>query len=178
MATVCSKWAERLPSAVTTVHLSPRVRVTGLPTGDHRLDRERHALQQTRPAPWDAVVRDLGLLVELGSDAVAHQLPHDPESRALGHFLHRVPDVADMVSQPRLRDARRQALLRHPEQACGLRRDPADGQRRRRVGMQALELDPHVHAHDASVRKHAFRVDGMPCTISSSTDVQSVLGNP
>ena len=32
MAMVCSKWAERLPSAVTTVHLSLSVRVAGLPT--------------------------------------------------------------------------------------------------------------------------------------------------
>ena len=32
MATVCSKCADRLPSAVTTVHLSPRVLVAGLPT--------------------------------------------------------------------------------------------------------------------------------------------------
>ncbi len=31
IATVCSKWAEREPSWVTTVHLSGSVRVTGEP---------------------------------------------------------------------------------------------------------------------------------------------------
>src|SRR5262249_14319543 len=31
MATVCSKWAERLPSAVATVHLSGQMRVSARP---------------------------------------------------------------------------------------------------------------------------------------------------
>ena len=43
-ATVCSKCADRAPSAVTTVQPSSRSRVAGPPGVHHRLDGEHHAL--------------------------------------------------------------------------------------------------------------------------------------
>ncbi len=43
--------------------------------------------------------------------------------------------------------------------------------------MQSFELHPHIDAHDVALSS-TRRADGMPCTISSSIEVQSVLGKP
>ena len=177
IATVCSKWAARLPSAVTTVHLSARVRVAGLPERDHRLDGERHALQQPRPPLGRAVVRAPAAPRGTGCRCRAPPAPARPRTRRLGHLLHRVPDVADVVAEPRLRDARRQALLRHPSSrsASGEIRPPGASSPSRRAGPRAGPPRPRSRCCPRAAR---FRVDGMPCTISSSIEVQSVLGKP
>src|SRR5690349_18292475 len=83
--------------------------------GDHRLDGERHPLEQTRPPLGTSVVRHLRLLVEPGADPVAHQLAYHPEPGRLGYLLNRVPDVAHVVAHPRLSNAGRQALPGHRE---------------------------------------------------------------
>ena len=43
IAMVCSKWAARLPSAVTAVQPSSSTRTSHVPHGDHGLDGEHHA---------------------------------------------------------------------------------------------------------------------------------------
>ena len=155
MATVCSKWAERLPSAVTTVHLSPSVLVTGLPMVIIGSIASVIPSRRSGAAIGAAVVGHLRLLVEAGADAVAHQFPHDAVPRPFGHLLYRVADVSHVVPRPCLRDPGHEAFLGHAHEPLRLRRDAAHADRRRRVGMQSLELHPDVHAHDASLAQHA-----------------------
>ena len=154
IATVCSKWAERLPSGRHHGPLVAQRPGGGIPHRDHRLDRQGHALEQAWTAPRGPVVGHLRLLVEAGADAVPHQLAHHPESRALRHLLHRVADIPDVVPHPGLGDRRGERLAGHRHQPLGLRRDLAHGDGGGRVGVEALQLHPHVHAHDAPLGKH------------------------
>src|SRR3989454_11552530 len=108
---------------------------------DHRLDRDRHAGHEPWTALGFAVVRDLWLLVKRRADAVPYKLPHDRIPGSFRHFLHGVPDVADVITGPRLRDARGQRVLRDLEQPGHGRRDVANRKRRRRVGVQPFEPD-------------------------------------
>jgi hypothetical protein len=59
----------------------------------------------------------------------------------------RCPDV---IPDPGLRDTCGQRLLRHREQPGGLGRDLAHGDRGRGVGVEALQIDAHIDAHDAA----------------------------
>ena len=61
------------------------------------------------PAPGRPVVRDLGILVHVAADAVADQRADDREAGVLDDRLHRVPDVGQVVADPRRLDRREQA---------------------------------------------------------------------
>src|SRR5919197_4087032 len=50
------------------------------PGGDHGLDGQHHALLQVRPPPGLAEVGDLGVLVHVAADPLAHQRAHDREA--------------------------------------------------------------------------------------------------
>src|SRR5262245_6502371 len=75
---------------------------------DHRLDREHEALLELRAPGARAVVRDLGLLVELAPDAVTDELADDGVPGPFGHVLDRARDVGHVVAGPDLLDPRRE----------------------------------------------------------------------
>ena len=79
--TVCSKWAEGIPSAVQTVQPSSSRRTPAPSRIDHRLDRERHSRLQARTAPAFAVIWHLRFFVQLPSHAVTDKFAHDAEVR-------------------------------------------------------------------------------------------------
>src|SRR6266536_2037333 len=60
----------------------------------HRLDRDHHALAQLQPVLPKSIVRDLRVFVQLGPDAVAHELAHHAEPGGLDELLHRRADIA------------------------------------------------------------------------------------
>src|SRR5262245_19283612 len=68
---------------------------TGTAGIHHRFDREHHALGQARTASRLAVVRYLRLLVQLRSDAVAHELTNHGEPVLLDMLLNRMADVGN-----------------------------------------------------------------------------------
>ena len=158
IATVCSKWAAREPSAVTTVQPSSSSAVRGPARGHHRLDREHHALPQPQPPARRPVVRDVGLLVHRGADPVAHVLPHDREARG----RRRRP-------RPRRR-CRRAGCPRRPPRSrrratpgstsirrCDRASIVADRDRDRGVGVPALDDRAAVDRDDVAVLEHARR---------------------
>ena len=82
MAMVCSVWADRRPSAVTTVHSSSssRGRRAGRRSPSARRRRSGPG-PSLRPLPGLAPVRDVGLLVHGHADAVARCTPAPPRTR-------------------------------------------------------------------------------------------------
>ena len=85
MAMVCSAWAARRPSAVTTVHWSSRSAVSAPAGADHGLDGVGLAGAELAALARLAPVGDVGLLVHGQADAVAGVLPHHREPGRLGH---------------------------------------------------------------------------------------------
>ena len=155
IATVCSKWAARLPSAVTTVHLSSRVRVAGLPAVI--IGSIASVIPSSRRGPRVAARRSSAPAAPRGTGSRSRD-PPAPAPR-------RIPPLRP-PSAPRARCRRRDCRAapgRCPrpgdscvtsQQALGLGRDLSDRQRRGRVGVQPVELHAHVHAHDAALRQH------------------------
>src|SRR5262249_40633444 len=74
------------PAVVLHVDLGP-ARV------DHGLDGQHKALRETHAARPRAVVRHLGVLMQLAADAVSDELANQAESRPLGDVLDRAGDV-------------------------------------------------------------------------------------
>src|SRR4051794_22246941 len=94
-ATVCSKWAETLRSAVTTVQRSGRVRTPAPP----RLNIGSMASTrpyQLEPLPPLAVVGDLRLLVGLE----AHAVPDELADHAVALLVRHLLDGRAHVAQP------------------------------------------------------------------------------
>ena len=105
-AMVSSKWAEMLPSAVTTVQPSSSSADVVAAEVEHRLDREAHPRLDAHPGPGPPVVGDLRILVHGGADAVADEVPHDAVAVLVGDRLDRGADVAEPVAGDRGRDPR------------------------------------------------------------------------
>src|SRR3970282_198765 len=66
---------------------------------DHRLDGQAEARLELPPARGETVVRDLGILVHLGADAVSHGGAHDAPAVRDGHVLAGGGDVADVTAR-------------------------------------------------------------------------------
>ena len=95
---VCSKWAERRPSAGDD---GPAV-VEGLGLGaagvDHGLDGEDVADLEPHPLAGRPVVRDLRVLVHGGADPVTDVLADHGEPGRLRLALDRGADVAELLA--------------------------------------------------------------------------------
>ena len=148
---MCSKWAAQgavarrdRPAVLGEPDLGP-------PHRDHRLDRDRHPLRESRPAAGVAEVRDVRVLVVVAADAVAHEALDDREAGALHDDLHGVGDVADPVAEPRLGDPCGERVLAHVEEPLRLGVDRSDGERVRAVRDRAVEGHADVDRHEAAV---------------------------
>jgi hypothetical protein len=131
-ATDSSKCAERLWSIVTAVQPSSSTRTSGRPTFTIGSMAQAHPGHQALAPSRRAVVGNLRLLVEAGSDAMADELrtTEYPWLSAWPAPRGRYPDPA---SRPAHRDARLQAFLGHLEQPIGLLAHPAHAHRAGRV---------------------------------------------
>ena len=104
-----------------------------------------------------AEVRDLGILVQVPSDAVAHERAHDAEAMGLDVPLHGVGHVAEALPGPALNDGQLEALPRDLEQLLDARRDLADRHRERAVGVIPLDDTPEVQPDDVPLLQAAVR---------------------
>ena len=146
--------------------------------GDHRLDREHHALLQLRAAAGRAVVRDLRVLVHAPPDAVADELADDAEALRLDVRLARRgrcraggcrPSHCSIAAKQRLRW---QTASSRSVSAVDL----ADRHRDGRVADEAAVGDADVDRQDVAVG--STYGPGMPCTIMSFGDEQIEPGKP
>ena len=104
IATVCSKCAAQLPSAVTTVQSSSSSRVDASAEHQHRLDCQRHPGRQHRAAARPAVVGHSRIHVHFAADAMTGVLPHDAVAACrAGSLLNGVRDVGQAAAGHRLR---------------------------------------------------------------------------
>src|ERR1700720_4592515 len=76
----------------------------GLAKVHHRFEPENHAFPQPGAVSAGAEVRDLGLLVQLGPNAVSYELAHYAEAVGFHKFLDRRTYVANRVANPHLLD--------------------------------------------------------------------------
>ena len=90
---------------------------------DHRLDGDGHAGHEAGAAALMAVVRHLGVLVQLPAGAVAHELADHGEACVLSVALDGIADVTDAVAGHGLFDALVQSSLGDVQQALGLEVD-------------------------------------------------------
>src|ERR1700719_1688669 len=70
----------------------------------HGLDCDDHAFLQTRATAWFTVVRQVGLVMHLGADAVPDKLAHYRKTMLLDQTLHRVAHIAEPVARAHLID--------------------------------------------------------------------------
>ena len=130
MSTVCSKWAEGEPSAVTTVQPSESVFDPVAAEVDHRFDREGHAGLDLLAGALAAEVRDLA-----AARAFAMPTPWPTISRTTlkpwdsTKVWIACGDVADAIADLRLLDAEIEGLAGDAEQfrdarARSRRREP------------------------------------------------------
>ena len=91
---VCSNWAHRLPSAVSTVQPSSHMYQSPAPKGDHRLDGEGHPRLDHRVVARLVVVRDDQAGMKGGVYAVSGVVPDHAVAEALDvAFDHPSDDV-------------------------------------------------------------------------------------
>ena len=102
-----------------------------------------------------AMIGNLRLLMELGSDAMPHQFADHAEPGGLSERLDGVADIADMISHRGRGDAHRQALPGNGEQSLRRRRDLSDRRGSRSVGVKPLPLHPHIDTDDAPLHQQA-----------------------
>src|SRR5580692_3164053 len=88
----------------------------GLAVIHHGLDRDDHALAQSRSMAARPTIRNLRLFVQPRPDAVSYKLTHHAESGDFYMFLHRRAHIADRVADPRLLDSPVQRRFSHFEQ--------------------------------------------------------------
>src|SRR5580704_14608345 len=125
----------------------------GLSGVHHRLDGDDHALLQPRTASRIAVVREVGLVMHLGPDAVPHELPHYRIPVLLDPALHRVAYVAEPVARTHLVDG---AVKRLPGDLQQLRRFRGDLPHRdsyRRIREVAVHFHPEIDRDDVAFAK-------------------------
>src|SRR5882672_424647 len=93
----------------------------------HRLDGDDHALLQPRAVTFVAIVRQVGLVVHLGADAVPDELPHHRISVLLDPALHRVADIAKAVARAHLVNRAVERFAGHVQQLLHLWTDAPHG---------------------------------------------------
>ena len=98
-------------------------------------------------------------------DAVTDEAADDRETGSLDDLLDGVRDVADPISELRLRDACAERLLADVEQPLRLRVDAPDGERVGAVGDEAGEGHAHVD------RDHVALLDAMTARDAVHDDV-------
>ena len=153
----CSKCAERLPSAVTTVHLSGIVRVAGTP----RLTIGSIAIVSPGtsfvPRFGLALVRNLRLLVRLEADAVTNEVLGQGELGAVYDRRDGRADVARVIARQRRSDTGGERFLGHGEQPLELGLNGPDADRDRRVRIVPFVFHPDVDRQDVAFAQHALR---------------------
>src|SRR5258705_9322159 len=73
----------------------------GLAGVNHGLDSDHHAFPQLRPAPGVAIVGDLWLFVQAGTDAIAHKFAHYAETPSPHLVLHPPAPIPPAISHTR-----------------------------------------------------------------------------
>ena len=177
IATVCSKCAAIEPSTVKIDQPSLVEADVVRAGGDHRLDREHHALLQLRAAAGRAEVRDLRVLVHPPADAVPDELADDAEALALDVRLAGVAEVEQAVADLALRDHPAQRLLADGEQPERLGRHLAHATVTAESPTKPRWVTPTSSDRMSPSRQHV-RSPGMPCTIMSFGDEQIEPGKP
>ena len=160
-AMVCSKWADRLPSAVTTLQLSSSSTGLGRADVDHGLDGEHVAGLEGGALAPGPVVGDLGLLVHGRPDGVAHVLPDHAEAGRLGHVLDRPADLVEGVALGHLLDPGPEAPLGDLQQLLGLLGDGADAHGEGGVAVVALNDGAAVDGEDVPLLQHVAARDAV-----------------
>src|SRR3989337_493749 len=118
---------------------------------EHGLNGQAHAGLEFHAPIAGSVVRDLGILVHLGSDAVPHELVDDPVAGLLADVLHGGRDVPDSISGHCCRDTGHhgQPGCRHEPQ--DLIAGVTDDERSRRIAMPAVDDCTDIDRHDLAV---------------------------
>ncbi len=153
------------PRAVRGHHRPVVVEQVGLVAaeGDHRLDRERHALDQAGAAASAADVGYVGRLVHRRADAVAGVVLEDAVAALLlaQPPLDRRGDVADPAAEPGRGDAGPQGGLGVGDQRDQVRRDPAHRHRDRGVAVPAVDDRAAVERDQVALTQLAVTRDAV-----------------
>ena len=94
---------------------------------DHGLHCQGHARLQQKSLALHGKIGHLRVLMEMGADAVAHQIPDHTVAKALGVRLDRRRDLSQVAACLRKPDPLKKALLRYIHQLLRFRRYLAYG---------------------------------------------------
>ena len=171
--TVCSNCALSLPSAVTTVHPSPSVRVRAVPSDAigsivKNIPGRSGVPRPGRPGP----VPNGRRLMKLQSDAVRRVVVHHGVPRLLEVFPYRRRDVPDVTARAAPSHAQLEGFARDADESLRIRRRggfAADEKRLGRVPVPAVhhrgdvDVDDVPGGEDLRYARHAVAhhlVDG------------------
>src|SRR6266568_2842259 len=104
-----------------------------------------------------AVVRQIGLVVHLRSDAVPDKLPHHGKPVLLDPALHRVADITEAVARAHLVDRTVQRFAGHLQQLLDFRPNPPDWNRDRRIRVVAVHFHPEIDGDDVAFSQLPLR---------------------
>src|SRR3984885_5760709 len=127
------------------------------PRVDHGLDRQHHALAQPHPTSPLTEIRDLGILVHVSADAVAHKLLHHAEAFGLHHLLHRRTDIAQHRAGTDRVDGLFQRRLGYIQQPLRLRRHLAHRDGDGRAAIEAIDDHSAIHRENVAIAQHRLR---------------------
>src|SRR5580704_5181292 len=116
----------------------------------HRFDGKHHSFLKPRPLAGRAIIRELRILVHLGSDAVTNKFTHHRKTILLDPLLHRSRYVSKTIACANLVNPLLQRFARHPKQFLPLRGHFPDRHRQRRIRKVTVELDTEIKSKNAS----------------------------
>src|SRR6266478_8533318 len=122
----------------------------------HRLHGYDHAFLQPRAASRITVIRQVGLVMHLGADAVPDKFPHHRKSVLFNPALHRVAYIAEPVSRTHLFNRAIQRFAGHIQQLLRFRPNLSDRHRHRRIREIPIHFHPEIDRDDIAFAQLAL----------------------
>src|SRR5712671_3474034 len=123
----------------------------------HRLHGYDHAFLQPRAASRITVIRQVGLVMHLGADAMPDKFPHHRKSVLFHPALHRIAYIAEPVACAHLFNRAIQRFAGHVQQLLRLWPNLSDRHRHRRIREIPVHFHPEIYRDDVAFAQLAFR---------------------
>src|SRR5467141_2290879 len=122
----------------------------------HRLHGYDHAFLQPRAASRITVIRQVGLVMHLGADAMADKFPHHRKSVLFHPALHRVTYIAEPVARAHFFNRAVQRFASYIQQLLRFRPNLSDRHGDRRIREIPIHFHPEIYRDDVAFAQLAL----------------------
>src|SRR6202790_166411 len=131
----------------------PYFRAAGI---DHRLHSDDHAFLQPSAASCFAVIRQIRLVVHLGTDAMPDELAHHRKTVRFHQALYCVANIAEPVARAHLIDGAVERIAGDIQQLLHFRPNVPDRHSDRRIRVIPVHFHPEIDRNDLAFAQFAL----------------------